>query len=379
MKVGYIGAFKHPTGYGEATRSHVKAIQIAGSEVFAKLNHANFGGMENELMHDEEIDAMLERGKGEPPADFWVWHVTPDDTGLITGKPNFLYSVWETHGLPYGWADRCNQMDGLLTCSDFSAGLFREGGVTKPIVVAPHPIDVDFFKPAEGESPIRQIFPGVDTLFLVVAQWMPRKGIEDILAAYGAEFEPDEKVGLVLLVWRWGHSVNERRACKGYSKEILGRLNKSVAKVWHLGDKVSPVVLAQLYQAADVLVSASRGEAFSLPIFEAAASGTPSISTGWGGMWDFLTDDMGYRVAYDIETVNNVGAKWKHYNAHQKWARVRLDDLRRAMREAHENPEQRKQKGLLASQMVRERLNPATTGKQMVEALQTLLDTKTQT
>lgn len=376
MKVGYIGAFKYPTGYGEAARSHVKAIQIAGSEVFAKLNHANFGGLENELVHDEEIDAMLERGQGEPPADLWVWHVTPDDAGLIAGKPNFLYSVWETLGLPHGWADRCNQADGLLTCTEFSAGLFRDGGVTKPIVVSPHPIDIDFFKPFEGENPLRKIFPGVETLFLVVSQWMPRKGIEDILIAYGSEFEPDEKVGLVLLVWRWGHSVNERRAVKGYSKELLGRLNKPVAKVWHLGDNVSPVVLAQLYQAADVLVSASRGEAFSLPIFEAAASGIPTISTGWGGMWDFLTDDMGYRVAYTIETVNNVGGKWRHYNARQKWARVQIDDLRRAMREAHENPEQRKQKGLLASQMVRERLNPATAGRQMIGAIQTLLDAK---
>lgn len=374
MKIGYVAPFFFPTGYAEAARAHAKALALVGADVVAKLNRPVQPEIANELIVDEAIKVMVARTDHDD-CDVWMWHTTPDGMGRVADKTNFGYAVWETQGLPENWSQFINGMDGLLTCSDFSARLFRDGGVEKPIVIVPHPIDVERFKPAiETGSSLRQLFPGVDTLFLTVAQWMPRKGVEDVITAFGAEFEPDERVGLVLLVWRRGHTVKERQACKGAAKQILARLNKPAPKVWLLGDKMPAETLPDLYAASDVIVSASKGEAFSLPVFEAAACGIPTISTGWGGMWDFLTNDMAYRVAYDMETVHNVGGAWRHYSARQKWARPRLDDLRRAMREAHEDKAKRAEKGRLAMEMVRERLCPEVIGKTMLEGLRSLLD-----
>ncbi len=379
LRVAYVGAFLYPTGYGEACRSHVKALKSRGATVMAQLNERIPLGLRHELIRDEHaVNQMLDTKfwPVDRTVDAWVWHVTPDAMGRSgDGKPNYNYAVWEVEGLPPGWADAVNaRSDGLLTCSDFSAHLFREGGVTKPIEVSPHPIDLDRFNPEVDGGPLRGLFPQADTLFLVVGQWMYRKGIEDVLVAYGSEFSPEDRVGLVLLTWRWSHAVSEKRTVKAYTREVLSRLNVPVPPVWVITDKLPQGSLPKLYRACDALVSASRGEAFGLPAFEAAACGRPTISTGYGGMWDFLSEESAYPVACDMQTVHGLGPKWRHYTARQKWGRPRLDDLRRAMREAHEDREGRERRGRAAFEAVAERLSYPVAGRRMVEAIGSLID-----
>jgi glycosyltransferase involved in cell wall biosynthesis len=376
LKVLYVGAHLYPTGYGEACRLHMKAMKDVGVGVMARLNQLPPVGLKHELVRtDNVVNEMLDlRFWPKDPArrkpDAGVWHVTPDTFGQFPDMKNFGYTVWETVGLPYGWADACNRMDGLLTCSEFSASLFREGGVTVPIRVCPHPMDVARFRPDVDGSSFRASLGAPKTVFLVVSQWMFRKGVEDAVVAYASEFKADEPVALVLLTWRWSHAVKERVAIRGYTKFLLNGLNLSdTPPVWHIGDNLPPVALPNVYAASDVLVSASRGEAFALPIFEAAACGKPSISTGWGGMWSLLSSESAYPVAYDMETVHGAGARWKHYHAGQKWARPRLDDLRRAMREAHEDVEGRTTKGLRAYETTIEHLSPQVAGAVMRDAI----------
>ena len=86
-------------------------------------------------------------------------------------------------------------------------------------------------------------------------------------------------------------------------------------------------------------------------------------------MWDILSAESAYPVACDMETVHGAGVRWKHYRADQKWARPRIDDLRRAMREAHEDAEGRNRKGMRAFATVVERLSPAVAGAGMRDAI----------
>lgn len=374
LRVAYVGPALYPTGYGQATRAHMKALQKAGAVVMGQLNERPTPVLADELVRDDHAVNEILDPKFWPPEqergpDTWVWHVTPDAFARSgDGKPNLGYAVWEVEGLPEGWADACNRMDGLMTCSEFSARLFREGGVTVPIEVVPHPVDPERFNP-DVDAGLRGMFPGVETLFVIVAQWMFRKGIEDALIAYASEFRPDEPVGMVLLTWRGGHSVKEKRAIHRYIHMVLKSLNVLTPRVWRIGDKLPDSSLPSLYAASDVLVLPSRGEAFSLPVFEAAACGRPSIVTGYGGMWDWLTDESAYRVAYDMETVHAAGPMWRHYSARQKWARPRLDDIRRAMREAHEDRGGRRRKGMAAFETVAENLSPHAVGVKMAEAI----------
>jgi glycosyltransferase involved in cell wall biosynthesis len=374
LHVAYVGAFAYPTGYGEAARAHAKALRSAGVVVTARLNARIPRGLEDELVTtDDAVNEMLDQrfwptepGLRDPHV--WIWHVTPDSWRPDPpGVPHLGYAAWECQGLPDGWAEACNRMDGLLVPSRFTAEIFRAGGVTVPIEVCPHPIDVDRFSSADGSS-LRSQLGSVRTVFLVVSQWMPRKGVEDALVAYAAEFRPDEPVALMLVVWRWSHAVRERDACKQFASFVLRGLNRPTPPVWFIGEMLPVAAMPQVYAAADVLVVPSRGEAFCLPVFEAAAAYRPAIATGWGGMWDYLDETCAYPVAYDLETVHGMGSRWRHYHAGQRWARPRLDDLRRAMREAHDDPTALKRKGM-AARKVAERLAPGVQGPAMRDVI----------
>lgn len=379
LKVFYTGALLYPTGYGEACRSNVKALKRVGVGVMARLNQVPHPGLANELITgDHEINEALDKRfwPENVQPDAYIWHSTPEEFRRIPGKHALGYAVWECEGLPYNWAQHCNQMDGLLTCSEFSKGLFERGGVGVPIGVCPHPIDLDRFNPGVDGVGLRATFGECDTLFLVVSQWMFRKSIENVVAAYSAEFTPDDKVGMVLLAWQNLHTFEDRMRIKSYTQAVVDSLNLvgGAPPIWHIGDNLPPESLPALYAAADVYVIGSRAEAFNLPAFEAAACGKPTISTGWGGMWDFLDDESAYRVPYVMETVHGAGPKWRHYHSGQQWARPSLDGMRTAMRQAHEDPEGRKAKGRAAFQTVADNLTYTIAGKRMQNEIQKILD-----
>jgi glycosyltransferase involved in cell wall biosynthesis len=64
-----------------------------------------------------------------------------------------------------------------------------------------------------------------------------------------------------------------------------------------------------LYQNPKIhaFVSLPHGEGFGLPLFEAAYTGLPVVTTGWSGQLDFLVDTKGqdqfYNVAFDLQQV----------------------------------------------------------------------------
>ncbi len=378
LQIEYCGPMILPTGYAEAARSHAKALKSVGAVVVAKMNSQIHPDLKNELIRDDhEVNQFLDPAFTPPDfkPDATIWHVTPDALphDLPKDRKNILYSVWEAIGLPRGWADHVNRADGLLTVSEFSKRLFLDGGVTVPIEVAPHPIDLDRFHP-QAES-ARHVFPDrIETVFLVVAQWMFRKGTEDVLTAYWSEFKPDEPVALALLIWRGSHRWSEVQRVKRHIEAIKNGLNlEGYATAWYIRDKIDPADLPKWYRAADVYVTASRGESFNLGVFEAAACGVPTISTGFGGQWDYLTDETSWRVPYTLETVHGSGPSWKHYSAEQRWGRIHIDALRQAMREAHEDRELRKRKGAASFEVVAEKLTYATAGRATLEGIGKIL------
>lgn len=375
MNVAVIASLIYPTGYSEAAREHARALEVAGVTVGASLFQTPHPLLYQELItNDHQINRMINRAKGMNP-DIVIEHLTPD-MFMRMDKPTIGFAVWETVGLPPGWADRINAIcDGLMTASEFSAKHFRDGGVTVPIWAVPHPIDLDRFnpdqKPIEALAKIRNRY---DTIFLIVAQWMPRKGVEDALIAYLTEFRPEDRTLLVMQVWRNTHAPSEQRAVQ----EMIGHIRQGLnftpqPDVMLLGGRLDREDVGGVYAGIDVHLSSSRGEGFGLPVFEAAAVGKPTIATAWGGMWDYLDNSSAFPVEYVMEPAHGVGGSWKHYNGFQWWAKASIKSLREQMRYAHENKNEAKQRGLRAMDVVMEKMTHPVVGRQMKEILEEIV------
>lgn len=377
MNIAIVASWLYPTGYSEAAREHAKALEIAGVTVGASVYQTPHPLLHHELITDDnQVNQMIDRAKEMTP-DAVVLHLTPD-AFMRMDKPTIGYAVWELDGLPVGWADRINATcDGLMTASEFSAKHFRDGGVQVPIWVVPHPIDLDRFrpdqKPADGLAKIRDRY---DTIFLVVAQWMPRKGIEDALIAYLTEFRPEDRTLLVMQVWRNTHAPSEQRIVREMVSHIRRGLNfDPQPDIMLIGGRLDRGDIGGVYAGVDIHLSASRGEAFGLPVFEAAATGKPSIITGWGGQWDYLDNSSAFPVEYVMEPAYSVGGAWKHYNGTQWWAKASIKSLREQMRYAHENKDEVKQRGLRAMDVVMEKMAHPVVGRQMREILEGVITT----
>jgi glycosyltransferase involved in cell wall biosynthesis len=80
---------------------------------------------------------------------------------------------------------------------------------------------------------------------------------------------------------------------------------------------------------SDCYVSLHRAEGFGLTIAEAIALGKPVIATGYSGNLEFMDDETGYLVPYEMTTVGPGAAP---YYADGRWAEPDLDAAAGTMR-----------------------------------------------
>ena len=73
-----------------------------------------------------------------------------------------------------------------------------------------------------------------------------------------------------------------------------------------------------LHRRGDCFVSLSRSEGWGLGGFDAAAYGTPVVTTGWGGQLDYLGDSP-YLVDYELVAVHDPLGE-PSYTPDQRWA-----------------------------------------------------------
>jgi O-antigen biosynthesis protein len=139
--------------------------------------------------------------------------------------------------------------------------------------VVPNGLDRSVFAPGnasrEGDGPLRVLIEGQPGLAL--------KGVADALSAVG-EMRERAHVTLVALDPPTARDFRVHR--------VVGGLDAPG--------------MAALYGASDVLLKLSRSEGLGLPPLEAAATGTPSIVTSYGGHADWLEHGAnGVLVGFD--------------------------------------------------------------------------------
>jgi len=126
--------------------------------------------------------------------------------------------------------------------------------------------------------------------FLTVAQWGPRKNMDNTVCWFVEEFIDNPDVGLVVKTFKRGGSNMDRVATLSHLEKLLARYEDRKCKVYLLHGDLSDEEMNSLYKSSkiDALICLTHGEGFGLPLYEAAYQGLPIIAPNWSGHLDFL-------------------------------------------------------------------------------------------
>lgn len=332
--VVWSGALGEASGYAEAARNFVLALNLAGIPVHA--NPIRMGGPEASL--SVAVAESLRQLVAVVPPNRFI-HVLHSPPFLFRRDPRAIRNIgrtmFETDSLPPYWAAKCGEMDEIWVPSQFNVETFTGAGVPPAkLRVVPDPLETDIYNRAQ---PAMKIDGLNGFVFLSVFDWTLRKGWDVLVRAYVQEFSRDEDVTLALKVRAYGGAAAIQEELDWFLRTELRRDPATIPRIVLLDLNLPSEAMPCLLQAADAYVMPSRGEGWGRPYAEAMAMGLPTIGTRWGGNLDFMTEDNSYLV--ECTTVDVPMAAWKEFPPYRghRWAESSCEHLSALMREVLED------------------------------------------
>lgn len=365
----WVGPAYDRGGYGAVTRSYVRGLARIGYPV--RLVPTGPRDPEVGAETVQELLALERAPVGSSPA--LVVHSTPK-LFRIAPRLGFVRrigcTIFETDGLPPGWAERCNAMDEVWVPSQFNVETFSSAGVdARKLAVVPYGIEVADYEPS---SERRKDGPFT---FLYVCEFNWRKGLDLLLESFINEFEPGE-ARLVMRVFSNGHQgVAANEVERVLYESVEGRLERpegSRPEVTVITQGLLPAELKRLYETADLYISTDRANGWGVPCQEAMALGIPAATINWSGSTEFMKNGNSLLIQPEDELVpvdpRLVSAVPELYTG-QRWPRVEAAEVRRVMRWAVENPEGLRAVAEAGARHVREELDLDVVARRVVERL----------
>ncbi len=267
--------------------------------------------------------------------------------------------MFETMNPPRGWIKMMNEMDEIITGSQFNARVFREHGLTKPLHVIPHAFDKNLFnRDVVAHGRYRQF------TFMAMGTWKRRKNWEGLIKAFYDAFELKDNVCLLAKT----DKPRELESTVQRIKRTCEWRSKSTAPIYsEQKSNCTFEEIPSIMKKCDVYISASLGEGFGLPGLHAMALGIPVITTKYAGVTEYAKPDnctfiepKGYKTHPSMDGIPQF--------SNCIWPEIRIGDIRDAMRETHSNYP--KEKAMLAYKYVQENFNYDVVGEKFLKALE---------
>ena len=322
MKVLYISNYKDGTGWANAAINNILALDSVGVEVVPRA--VTFKTRDND--YPQRLKELEDNNIND--CDVCIQHTLPH---LYSYNSNFrnigFFATESSNFIDTNWDKFCNLMDELWVPSLHTKGAARISGVTKPIHVAPHSLDMSQYQNVNGNK--------VDELlntynFAFVGEFIERKNIQALLRAFHTEFSLYEPVNLFIKT-----SLQNLDYVQQYCSEIKSGLKtrsnfkKEVIITGMLDRSDYLSVLSQCHR----FVMPSRGEAFCIPALEAMALGVPVIYTQHTGMEDFCEGIGSTSItAYPTPCFGAASGLPNLDTANSTWNEIDIPELASAMR-----------------------------------------------
>jgi glycosyltransferase involved in cell wall biosynthesis len=323
MKILYIGHYKDGTGWGDAAKNNIIALSKAGVDVVPRAISYN----EKDSEPDEEISKLEQ--KSSEGCDICIQHTLPSNYVYDSNFKNIGYLATESSDfVDTAWQKNINMMDELWVPSEYVKNSCVKSGVTIPIKIAPHCLNIDSYLKAEDGAKISQLLNTFN--FAFVGEFIERKNIQALIKAFHTEFHPKENVSLLIKT-------------SGVDISVVNNLIQATKKGLKLREKYKEdIVISGKLEKKDYLsvlkqchafVMPSRGEGFCIPALEAMALGVPAIYTKGTAMSEFC---IGSAVeSHSVACFGGMGSLPNIYTANSNWQEINIRDLQAKMRNAY--------------------------------------------
>tara|TARA_R100001086_G_C11842183_1_gene259357 strand:+ start:1160 stop:2377 length:1218 start_codon:yes stop_codon:yes gene_type:complete len=263
----------------------------------------------------------------------------------------------ETTKIAHQWIQKANEMDKIIVVSSHSKQVFENTEYQAKNNQTGEEVTLRTQTPVEFVNYPTKTFDALPKLgldlpaqfnFLTVAQFGPRKNLLNTIKWFIEEFRNDD-VGLVVKSNLAKNCLMDRNMLYTQLTNFIRQQGEKQCKVYLLHGDMSDEEMHSLYKHPKInaFVSFPHGEGFGLPLFEAAYSGLPVVTTGWSGQLDFLVDQDGndqfYNVGFDIRPVQDEVVWDGVIVKDSMWAYARESSAKKQMRSCYQinekNPE----------------------------------------
>jgi len=346
MVISVIGTLFGSSGYASHTRSLAEALnKVTPCKIITQLP-PNF--------ERDVSDAELEMIKRDE--DFKINLIITHPIYWVHNayaETNYAYLIWEGSHIPKWILEEAKneKITKILVASNHTLKAVENSttdqAILSKIILTPHGVKASFLGRSSSNAERVDNLPllAQDAFKFLANKGLrnleDRGGLQYLIKAYLEEFNPDEKVELVL-------KLNGAYGIPNLM-EMFPALKGKTPKVSLITDHLTDEQLRELYNQCDVFVSPTRAEAFNLPCAEAMSQGLPVITSNFGGQTDYVTNSNGFLVSGKLKEV-------EHELEYEgvKWLTPDIQELRRALRDAFENQEQWKLLGKQAQIDIKE-------------------------
>lgn len=279
--------------------------------------HDSYGRLSHEMRNALIKQGVTVNSIGAKAPDSRL-HLTPFN--IVMGYPthfymfgtwvnsgvNIAFTMFESTKLPDGWVDVLNQCKAVCVPCNWNVEVFKENGVTVPIIKTPLGISDTFtYQPRVKGDKFR---------FICFKDRGYRKGYLKAVKAFVRAFGKRDDVELVI-------KARDNQPQTG----IHTLANKNFRYIYQ---DMTDAELNELYHTCDVMLAPNAAEGFGFLPREFAKTGGISLATDYGG----TADDL-YEWGLPIRYTDLVPA-WQdvdHMKGLGEWADVDVDDLAQKM------------------------------------------------
>lgn len=291
------------SGYGDMTRFAIRALKRHEDKCDLYLAVTNWGATGNLVEENEDtkfIYQLIEKTQSEAQKNNnqLVMDISLQITIPNEWKKMAAYNIGYTAGIETNlvspaWLQPSSLMDKIIVISEhakrsFTSSIFGDDKGNHYKISTN--IEVCHFPDRKLDYKVLDLELKHEFNFLLVAQWGPRKNVEQAIVEFINEFK-NEEVGLLLKVNQVNDSIMDRQRVHTMVETICSNFPNKKCSVSVLHGCLTESEMQGLYRHPKIkaIVSTTHGEGFGFPMFDATLAELPVIATDWSGHLDFLT------------------------------------------------------------------------------------------